>query len=873
MANFLQNGSDKLGPMQLYRPDYSFLTKVYGAKQDEFNKGANIVKSVYTSSLNDILSNPENIAHRDDMFKKLQDSIKSISNTDLSKSQNVTQALSLLDPVAKDKELVYDRHLTQKNNQTAQLMESYKNSPDPAKRRQYNDYSAMSVQFSNEDLKNAKRGDGSIMNVEAGKFIPFEDMNAFLDAQALEQDLEIKKSFSQNGYIYEITNGEGAVVDFQMWAKTQLSGRFDEQLSLMGEMQAEQAIRTKMDDGMSRTDAISTYSKEVAPEIFKKNTERGIQLETELRKIDDKIDIYETLGKSKLEGNESYQNLLEQKKIYNEALLNKQQDVYSQQTEGDEFVMRNLKNIFATASFTQTADNWGKSKAMTKVNVEMKPDQVVINKLNRNSREKIAKNRLEMDLLKLEEGSRQADNANKLRLLELKSREKIAGKKLTNTKLDKKGNVIEEDLSTSRKIGNTLSVESLEGSEVVQNSYNNNNTKFYNAITNTENGLINMVVLKGSHKYIQALSKLKNSTGEDLDQSTKSTLAEYANKVGVGDDIGEDFNYTGKYSESALSLLLGASYETALSNSENFFAADVKNSTGATSSSFRDALESATSIASQREILYDQMEKIGEAIKDNPELYEGAEQIAISDGSPIYDISNISDEANVSLGGMIEKRFNDKRKHAGTKEFFQGIGAAETETLFNKTKIKSVIGITEDELDTYKEMDQTELSNYFGDNVNVSYFPVKEEAHFEFKRTVSGKTSKALKSTKLQDFTVVIPYSRIDSEPGLELFREKKNENTIDYTVQGRSYPLNSDYGTLESTQAQEANGFKFSAMRVGNTISCEFTITDQQTKEETSYRKTYQNITSSKKVMNALEEINKLESTIEEIANKKSQQ
>ena len=44
MATFIKGVTDQFGPLQLYRPDYQFLTQVYGTKQAQYDRGFNMVK-------------------------------------------------------------------------------------------------------------------------------------------------------------------------------------------------------------------------------------------------------------------------------------------------------------------------------------------------------------------------------------------------------------------------------------------------------------------------------------------------------------------------------------------------------------------------------------------------------------------------------------------------------------------------------------------------------------------------------------------------------------------------------------------------------------------------------------------------------------
>ena len=212
MATFIKGVTDDASPMQLYRPDYAFLTQVYGTKQAEYDRGFNMVKSLYSSALNSPITNQENENFRTEAFKKLQGALKSVTATDLSNPTNIMRAQSLIAPISQDTDLAYDMAVTKYHAKQKQIMEQYKNSTDPKMRAMYNDYSKMDIAFAEEDLRNAKRGDGSIRQVQPRDFTPFEDTMEYLRKAAKEQGLEIKQSGPDgNGYIIERVNGEGAV--------------------------------------------------------------------------------------------------------------------------------------------------------------------------------------------------------------------------------------------------------------------------------------------------------------------------------------------------------------------------------------------------------------------------------------------------------------------------------------------------------------------------------------------------------------------------------------------------------------------------------------------------------------------------------------
>ena len=217
MANFVPGDASPIADIRPWSPDWSFLEQVYGVTQVRYDRGFNMVKNLYNSVLNGPLTNSDNQAFRNDMFQKIQGSLRNISALDLSNPTNVMRAQKLLDPITDDKELAYDMYFTKYEENQKKIMNSYKNSTDPKIRNMYSDYARMDMQNAEEDLRNARRGDGSITAVQPRDFVPFENVNEYLNAQAAKAKLKVKGTTSQGGYLITKTNGELAEVPFTIY--------------------------------------------------------------------------------------------------------------------------------------------------------------------------------------------------------------------------------------------------------------------------------------------------------------------------------------------------------------------------------------------------------------------------------------------------------------------------------------------------------------------------------------------------------------------------------------------------------------------------------------------------------------------------------
>ena len=88
MATFIKGVTDEFPQGNMFKPDYGFLTQVLGTKQGQYDRGFSYVKNIVNSALNDPLTSTSNEEYRKEVFKKIQGSLKDISNLDLSNPAN-----------------------------------------------------------------------------------------------------------------------------------------------------------------------------------------------------------------------------------------------------------------------------------------------------------------------------------------------------------------------------------------------------------------------------------------------------------------------------------------------------------------------------------------------------------------------------------------------------------------------------------------------------------------------------------------------------------------------------------------------------------------------------------------------------------------
>ena len=69
MANFVQGDASPIADIKGWTPDWSFLENVYGVTQQRYDRGFNMVKSLYNSVLNSNVTNSQNAEFRNTIFQ------------------------------------------------------------------------------------------------------------------------------------------------------------------------------------------------------------------------------------------------------------------------------------------------------------------------------------------------------------------------------------------------------------------------------------------------------------------------------------------------------------------------------------------------------------------------------------------------------------------------------------------------------------------------------------------------------------------------------------------------------------------------------------------------------------------------------------
>jgi len=810
MATYIKGVTDEFGKIVPYQPNWQFLTAVYSAGQARYDRGFNQVKSLYNSVLNSPVTNDENRQFRDDMFRKLQKSLHSVSGVDLSDPTNIKKAKALLNPISQDEDLVYDIHVTKHHQQQKSLMDQYKNSTDPEKREMYSDYSAMDIGFAEEDLRSAKRGDGSIKKVTPRDFTPFEDINKFLAEQAKEQGLGIKystKDPKNPAYLYKIENGEMAYKPFTSWAMGVMGPRFDRQFDVMGRVSGENQIRSMMkEQGISREDAINTISQDMAKKLQQDRSDEAQFSMSNLAQVENKIETYKQLYKDgfpydKPEVKEEYMELLEARDILEKNYSNASEES-RKIMEDPSYVSNNIYSHLTAGARQATAMQWAMNYADATAKMDMEADQVYLTQMRISSQERLAK-------------------------MKMAHQQKMHNEKMAfeMQKAVNKGEMPGEEnmgqfTAPGEEGANYTGVEALEA------SYDKTKGDLYNKVFAAEKGIVNLALAKNSDygKYVPTIAKVrKMSEGQNvvLNDQDKRALVEYYNKVG-----GTDMNQvaTPQNAAEAAALvdnLVMQTYDFA-SNKLSMYKKSGKSAEAQKYFPIFDgAFSDMRTLVQERKNINANYENIAKLAQqdDMKEIFEDAPIVGYTgSGSPIYDLSGLSEaERNFLSEKSISSEFSSRSRPTGNTYNMTGMTASEAYNIAELADLKGVeVEYEADKLKdvNLKSLNRTNLRNLFGKQMKVSYDPASQDAIITVSVDMNSSEAKSLgiKGDEEQ-MTLRIPYETLQARRGsLGRLATYADANTVNPVSYGLFDVFASDStSTVNAPSYMKSSGFNWS--------------------------------------------------------------
>lgn len=771
MATFIPGMTDKFPQMDLYKPNYEFLTQVLGTKQGEYDRGFEHVQGIINSALNGPITSKENESYRKELFKKIQGSLKSISNMDLSNPTNIQNANSIVDPIAKDKELAYDMAYTKYMQNERGKYNSLKNSNDAKERAKANDFSAAYMNLSDKQMASSKRGDGSILSVQPNEFVPFEDANAFLDERAKEDKLTVKKVYQDGFYIKTVTNGEGAIKPFEEWSKDVLksSGIFDKQFRVVGAVTAESEIENEMKNSkVSKEEAVQLIGKKLYQPVIEATNKSFSIVSKYKNDSDQKVSIFEREHPGGIPASkQKYYNSLLQNKKENELKLNNiQAEKDDIEKGGANFIAGKLSSMYEKQALREATNSWSENYARATEELKIDTDEVKLKlyEVGVNTSLKVA----EMKQAKELAYAKMANEAN------------IANTKLTFEieKAKLKGEI------PSSEIVNTYTPAGagIPAVDLLTIAQQKNNNDMYRHSFDPQSGIISMVVGKENTGLVSSLmAKLKakadgnsqNFTEEDLRQ-----LKIVANSIGLKKVL----NPT---SQEVASALLN-SFEVALFKKAKEIVPVLKKQ-GTIGNYYQQvrtlsAVEgSFTTAMNQRQELDRTQKRIANAILDsNGQVKEQySDNIVFTgrtiDGTPTFDLTKLTQEQKDGLTNYVGDEFKKSTTSTVVVRNNKGVRSSEWSNIFDAGNRES--SNNPELFDKYAKYADPSKSEIFGNQYEVTADPntrnliVTLRVNPDKLKSISGE-----KTPNATPLVVSIPFERIESSPTLAGLKKFKGE-------------------------------------------------------------------------------------------------
>jgi hypothetical protein len=381
------NPSSVISDISVEAPDFSLLTKAAASVQGRYLEGFNKYKSTITSLLNANITSDDNKKFRSEYFKKIDDYLNNLSGIDFSNPANASVANTLMDPLVKDKEFVTDLNFSTMQAAERSKLDQVRSSTDEKVFSQYSPTMEAAMSYAEQDMKNAKRGNGSIFKVSPQKFVPFANIQNNLNDAAHKMGLQMKFDYLTGAYIITDKNGKQAIPNFTDWARQQLGDTYDQQLLVMGKVKMRQQVDSLMqsDPNLTKEQAFQQVAKDNSLAIYsnhndyKQGLDSGVaNIDIELKKIKNKYKNYIPKGS---EDEQLYNQLTQLKGKYQKELS----DLNANQADKDKELQNSFQQFMNNPEYAllpsmkdSLAKGWAQTYAMSNVEHSIQVNQKVL---------------------------------------------------------------------------------------------------------------------------------------------------------------------------------------------------------------------------------------------------------------------------------------------------------------------------------------------------------------------------------------------------------------------------------------------------------------------------------------------------------------
>jgi hypothetical protein len=807
MATFIKGVTDEFPQGNMFKPDYGFLTQVLGTKQGQYDRGFSHVKNVINSALNDPLTSTSNEEYRKQVFKKIQGSLKDISNLDLSNPANISIANSIVDPVTQDKEFGRDMALTKYYGTEIGKYNALKASDDPKQRALANDYSMAYMNYGINELKNAKRGDGSILKAQPKNFVPFEDVMGFLDERAKKIDAVIVRDELHGFYKIKKTNGAEVAPSFAQWAISEMKndGRFNDQMQVMGFVNAENDIKQEMETSkVSRDQALQNLAKKIEQPIIADATKIQTQASLGLSDVKEKLELFDREYPDGVPAIKKvyYDDLLKQKEELEKNSANADKDVNDITKGGYEYIANNLHNLYKNNAMMKTAIDWGKNYASVTAKVEVDQDDVQMSlyKIKMDQSLAYAKMNQERELAaeKNAQDERQFQQDQQLKIRQAIAKGELPSSTIIGT------NQADFDPSTPQ-------ADPIPGVDLIADSLNKNRNEIFSDAFDPKEGVLNIVVGgANSGKFYSVMDKVKriaNGSQEKLTEPDKKLFGILGGHAGVQvfdpktPQVAQamiEAVALGIHNKARKLLPTLAKQGSAQNYKEQIY-------------TLNSMLGKFDQTISQKAQLEKNYENIAKAIL-NPDgtvkdIYEGKVKVKgkTSTNYPIFDLSGLTVAQRAGLDRVITPEFKGRTTGTTFTRMNTGVTPDEWGNIFGAVAAKNAND--PDVFTKFASMNNTAKAEALGNEYEISSNPAAKLVTI----TVRNKNDNA--KTATAPLVITLPYDTINTNPALSRLKKNVSESTMNNTSIGDFSSLfQNPTGTINAKKVYKDVGFDFTA-------------------------------------------------------------
>jgi hypothetical protein len=367
MATYLRGISDVLPQITPFTPDFGTMQKALTTLQARYEQGFASVKNTYNQVLNAPLSDAMNKSTRDKFVLEAQQQLKNLSSVDLSLAENQQTAENVFAPFWQDNMILQDAGTTKWYQSEMQRALATRDSQDEKVRSQYSDAAVLYLQNGLEKLQSAGRDPNKYAKLEKRRFVPFQNMKAYLNEQAEKVKLEVIWEGADGPYLIKRENGERSQQAFATFADNMLGDQFQDQFHVMGVVDKEERVRQKMRENpaLNEQQAIDEIAKGIGAEYKKGLDSRVDLLQKQYAKVTQDMLPYQKSDKP-LDGKqgEVYAELLKQQFQLDDLL----KDAKNKASDGtaaifQQGVQKNPDYYFTNVMRQRAVNGWASARA------------------------------------------------------------------------------------------------------------------------------------------------------------------------------------------------------------------------------------------------------------------------------------------------------------------------------------------------------------------------------------------------------------------------------------------------------------------------------------------------------------------------------